>query len=188
MKVKIDTIQIDKARIIGAFFLLVFLAYGFGRNLFDSESDAEKYMGALLIMANSIMVFFIGFWFRKTLQQYNALVGNIYLFARTFEAIILACLVLKLFSLSLISDNIGYFLGMLVLGLGSIPMCLTLYKHQIAPAWLAIWGIIGYSIFSFGFLMELFGNEWSMYLLGLAGLWEITFGIWLMMKGGQSKK
>jgi hypothetical protein len=40
-----------------------------------------------------------------------------------------------------------------------------------------------YAIFSFGFLMELF--ERSMYLLSLGGLWEITFAIWLIIKGGQ---
>jgi hypothetical protein len=27
-----------------------------------------------------------------------------------------------------------------------------------------------------------------MYLLGLAGLWEITFAIWLIIYGGQSAK
>jgi len=27
-----------------------------------------------------------------------------------------------------------------------------------------------------------------MYLLGLAGLWEITFAIWLIIYGGQSVK
>ncbi len=87
-----------------------------------------------------------------------------------------------------ISDDLGYFLAMLVLGLGSIPMCLTLYKHKISPSWLAIWGVVGYAFFSFGFLMELFGKEWSMYLLGLGGLWEIIFAIWLIIYGGQSVK
>ena len=75
---------------------------------------------------------------------------------------------------------------MLVLGIGSIPMCLTLLKHKIAPSWLAIWGAIGYAVFAFGMLMELFGYEWSMYLLGLGGLWEITFAIWLIIRGSKT--
>ncbi|MDO5607707.1 MAG: DUF4386 family protein [Capnocytophaga sp.] len=77
---------------------------------------------------------------------------------------------------------------MLVLGLGSIPMCLMLYKYKIVPTWLAIWGAIGYAVFSFGFLKVLFGKEWSMLLLGLGGLWEITFAIWLIIYGRQYLK
>ncbi|OYX94606.1 MAG: hypothetical protein B7Y76_10525 [Sphingobacteriia bacterium 35-40-5] len=188
MKDKSNSSKIFKARTIGFFFLLAFLAYGFGRYLVESTNNSEKYIGALLIIANSVMVLFIGILFRKTLKQYNSLVGNIYLYTRVFEALALASLVLTLFLKGNISDDLGYFLAMLVLGLGSIPMCLTLHKHKISPPWLAIWGAIGYTIFSFGFLMELFGKEWSMYLLGISGLWEITFASWLIIYGRQSVK
>lgn len=180
--------RIYKARVIGSFFLLVFFAYGFGQYLFKCESQSEKYAGALLILTNSILVLFIGMFLRKTLQQYNVLVGNIYLVTRTFEAIALATIVLNLIPNVSIPVEYVYFLAMLVLGLGSIPMCLTLYKHKISPPWLAIWGVIGYAVFAFGFLMEFFGNAWSIYLLALAGLWELTFGIWLIIKGEQNDK
>jgi hypothetical protein len=188
MKDKSNSSKIFKARTIGSFFLLAFLAYGFGRHLFESTNSTGKYLGVLLIISNSVMVLFIGILFRKTLNQYNSLVSNIYLYTRVFEALALASIVLTLFLKGNISYDLGYFLAMLVLGLGSIPMCLTLHKHKIAPTWLAIWGAVGYAIFSFGFLMELFGKEWSMYLLGPGGLWEITFAIWLIIKGGQNKE
>ncbi|WP_062062886.1 DUF4386 domain-containing protein [Aquimarina longa] len=81
----------------------------------------------------------------------------------------------------------GYFIAMLVLGIGSIPMCYIFYKEKLAPKWLALWGVIGYAVLAFGFLMELFGKEWSMYLLILGGLWEITFAIWLVIKGRKNK-
>nr|WP_315155712.1 DUF4386 domain-containing protein [uncultured Flavobacterium sp.] len=80
-----------------------------------------------------------------------------------------------------------YFLAMLILGLSSIPMCLILCKHNITPTWLVIWGVIGYAVFSFAFLMEFFCKQWSMYHLILAGFWELTFGKWLIIKGGQKK-
>ena len=177
-------IEIKNAKITGAFFLLVFLAYGFGQYYFKSDVLFIKYIGVILILLNSTMVLLIGILFRKTLLQYNATVGNVYLFTSIFEAIVLAIVVLKLFFKVNISDDFGYFPAMLVLGVGvgSIPMCLTLYKHQISPTWLALWGVIGYTIFAFGFLMELFGKEWSMYLLIFAGLWEITFGLWLLIR------
>ena len=182
------SIKIYKARIIGSFFLLAFLAYGFGRYYFEKDEIQTKFIGTTLILLNSTIVLFIGILFKKTLQKYNTTIGNIYLFTRIFEAIALASLVLKLFLSVNVSDDIGYFLAMLVLGLGSIPMCFTLFKQRLAPAWLAIWGIVGYAMFSFGFLMEFFGRAWSMYLLGFSGLWEITFAIWLIIKGGQNAR
>jgi hypothetical protein len=179
--------EIHKARTIGAYFLLVFIAYGLGRHLFETEEEAGKYIGALLILANSIMVLFIGIYIRKTLQRYSTLIGNLYSLARVIEAVALLSILLNLVPAIHIDIDYPYFIAMFVLGLGSIPMCLALYKNRILPAWLAIWGFIGYTVFAFGFLMELFGKNWSMYLLALAGLWEITFGIWLIAKSGIKK-
>jgi hypothetical protein len=178
-------VKIQKARIIGSFFLLAFLLYGIGRNIFESEILTEKYTGALLIIANSVIVLLIGIFLRKTIQKHNVLIGNVYLFSRVFEAIALASIVLNIIPSVNIPLDYGYFLGMIVLGIGSIPTCLLLLKYKIIPKWLAIWGIIGYAVFAFGFIMELFGKEWSMYLLGLGGLWEIYFAIWLIIKGGK---
>lgn len=178
-------VKIQKARIIGSFFLFAFLLYGIGRNIFESEILTEKYTGALLIITNSIIVIFIGILLRKTIQKHNVLAGNIYLFSRVFEAIALASIVLNIIPTLKVSLEYGYFLGMIVLGIGSIPMCFILLKHKITPKWLATWGMIGYTVFTFGFLMELFGKEWSIYLLGLGGLWEIYFAIWLILKDGK---
>ena len=188
MKSNNNPIVIYNAKTIGSFFLLAFIAYGFGRHLFESKIVSEKYLGSVLIITNSIMVLFIGIFLRKTLQKYSVLVGNIYLFTRIFEATALASIVLNLIPAVSVSYNYGYLIAMLVLGLGSIPMCLTLFRQRLSPSWLAIWGMIGYAVFAFGFLMEFFGKEWSMYLLALGGLWEITFAIWLIIKGGQNKE
>ncbi|HHT22260.1 MAG TPA: DUF4386 domain-containing protein [Bacteroidales bacterium] len=184
MKDKSNAITIFNARTIGVFFLLAFLAYGIGSQLFESTNNPEKYLGALLIIANSVMVLFIGILLRKTLKLYNPTVGNIYLFTRIFEVLALSAVLLK----GIVSNDLGYFLAMLVLGIGSIPMCLTLLKHKITPSWLAIWGAIGYAVFAFGFLMEFFGKAWSMYLLGLGGLWEVVFAVWLIVRGSKKVK
>jgi len=188
MKDKNYAITIFNARTIGVFFLLAFLAYGIGSQLFESTNNPEKYLGALLITANSVIVLFIGILLRKTLKLYNQLVANIYLFTRIFEAFALASIILTIFPKVNISGHLVYNLGMLVLGMGSIPMCLTLLKHRITTSWLAIWGAIGYAVFAFGFLMELFGKEWSLYLLAPGGLWEVTFGIWLLIREGKGFK
>lgn len=176
------------ARLIGTCFLLAFVFYGVGRFLFDSVQPASRYFGAALIMLNSISVVSIGFLLQKTLLQYNGWVGSFYLQARIIEAIALVSLVLDLLPGIYFKSEIPYFVGMLSLGLGSIPMCWELFKSRLCPRWLAIWGIVGYSLFSFGFLSEFFGKHWSMYLLGFAGLWEVVFGCWLILKNGRHQK
>ena len=90
MKDKGNSITVFNAGLIGVFFLLAFLAYGIGRQLFESTDNPEKYLGALLIVSNSVMVLFIGILLRRTLKRYNPTVGNIYLFTRIFEALALS--------------------------------------------------------------------------------------------------
>jgi len=77
---------------------------------------------------------------------------------------------------------------MLSLGIGSIPMCYVLYKNNLVANCIAIWGIIGYSLLSLGFLMEFFGNQWSNYLLIIGGLWEMTFVVRLIARVERSSK
>jgi hypothetical protein len=177
--------RIPGARMIGAFFLLAFLLYGFGRNLFENEAYSDKYAGAILILSNSIVVLLIGIQLRKTLINENMLVANTYLISRFIESLALLSIVLNLVPGVSISMDYGYFVAMLVLGIGSVPMCYTLYKNGLIPMWLGLWGIIGYAVFAFGFLMEFFGQSWSMYLLIPGGLWEVVFAVWLLIKGGE---
>jgi len=181
------SLQVKKARWVGALFLSAFLLYGIGRNLFESELFNQKCIGAALIITNSIVVIFIGFFLRKTIIQYNLWAGNAYLFSRVIESIGLVIIVINLVSSISFSLDFGYFVAMLSLGIGSIPMCYIFFKHNVLPKWLAIWGLIGYTFLALGFLMELFGKEWSMYLLILGGLWELTFSIWLIIKAGTIK-
>jgi hypothetical protein len=176
---------IHHSKIIGSFFLLAFLAYGFGRHFFDNGQGSVQYLGALLIVVNSLMVFLIGLLLRRTLRKFHPLVADIYLFTRIVESIALASIVLGLIPALSISPDIGYFVAMLVLGLGSIPMCWSLFTYKISPSWLAMWGVFGYAIFTLGFVLELVSLEWSMYFLMPGALWEITFALWLIVRKGK---
>ena len=182
MKQKSNSYQFTKSRVIGVLFLLAFLFYGIGRSLFESELLTQKHIGSMLIIMNSVVVLFIGIFIRKTIIKFNFLIGNTYLLIRVLEALALSSILLNLIPTISISMDYGYFIAMLFLGIGSIPMCYICYKHNLLPKWLALWGLIGYTFLAFGFLMELFGKEWSMYLLLLGGIWEITFAIWLILK------
>jgi len=124
-----------KTRIIGLLFISAFLLYGFGRSLFETKLHIQKYFGALLIILNSVAVVFIGVYIRKTLIKINVLIANTYLFSRLIEALALSSIILNLFPNSTISLDFGYFIALLFLGIGSIPMCYTFYKHNLLPKW-----------------------------------------------------
>lgn len=72
-------------------------------------------------------------------------------------------------------------MAMIVLGLGSLPLCWSLLLHRLVGSLFAVWGLVGYAVFALGFLLEFFGFPYSMYLLIPGGLWEITFGICLLV-------
>ena len=88
---------------------------------------------------------------KKTIKSYQSLIANIYLFTRIIEAFALSSIVINLIPTINISYDLGYHIAMLSLGIGSIPMCYVLYKNKLVLNWLAIWGIIGYSLLSLGF-------------------------------------
>src|SRR5210317_1534692 len=103
--------QVHKASIIGLLFLMAFLFYGIGRNMFESDLMTQKYTGTGLIIANSIIVVFIGVLLRKTILKYNIQVANIYLVSRLIESIALASIVLNLIPNYSASMDNGYFIA-----------------------------------------------------------------------------
>jgi hypothetical protein len=182
---KLSVVEINDATIIGLLFLIAFPAYGFGQYYFENENT--KTIGMLLMLINSIVVISIGFLLVKTIYQFRPNIALVYLFTRIYGGLLLAGPVLNFLTEIRIFSGLVYSIAMLALGLGSVPMCLTLFKYRITPSWLAIWGIVGYALLAFGFLMELMNLKWSMYLGPLGGLWEITFGVWLItIKKSQS--
>ena len=77
----------------------------------------------------------------------------------------------------------AYQIGMSTLGISGLVLCYTLYKANLVPRWLAVWGLAGYAIIFCGMLSEIMGSG-----LGLAsslpgGLWEVFMGVWLIVKG-----
>jgi Domain of unknown function (DUF4386) len=80
----------------------------------------------------------------------------------------------------------AYLVGMLALGLGSLPFCYLLYRSRLVPRSISVLGLIGYSALLTGSSIELFGINLYMlhYLPG--GLFELILPIWLIVKGFNS--
>ncbi len=81
----------------------------------------------------------------------------------------------------------GYFytyqVGMAIWGIGGLALTFILIQSRLVPRFLAIWGFVGYMIHATGAVMELFGLPYSTYFIIPGGLFEITFSLWMIIKG-----
>lgn len=86
-------------------------------------------------------------------------------------------------ALAVDGNDIAYQVAQAGLAFGAFFLCVLLYRTALVPRWLAAWGAIGYVIHFAGASAELLGSPVSMILLIPGGLFELTFGVWLLVKG-----
>lgn len=176
-----------------------------------ASSRPQLMTAALLLVLNSLCVTAIAILLYPVLKRYHPRTGLWYLAARMMEALILLvgliCLLL-LFTLSTESAKTNladptctglffqmamqgnfwaYQLAMIILGLGSIPFCYLLFRQRLVPAYLSIAGLLGYMLLTLGACLELFGYRLGILLSLPGGLFEVIFGIRLMLKGFRLK-
>jgi len=77
----------------------------------------------------------------------------------------------------------AYQVGMAIWGIGGLALTHILIQSRLVPRFLAIWGFIGYVFHGTGAVLELFGLPYSTYFIIPGGLFEITFSLWLIIKG-----
>src|SRR3954470_9639449 len=184
------------ARIVGVLFLAGFVAYGVGnliatgivRSDDRSSSTALFVTGAALMLLNSAFVIGIGVLMFPILRPHNKAIAEGYLGTRIFEGVVLAIGVLSLIVLTdsdAIDANAAFYnAAEAVLGIGSLFFCALLFRTGLVPRWLAAWGFIGYACFAGGTLLELFGVAGAGLVGAIpGGLFELTFGIWLIARG-----
>jgi hypothetical protein len=80
----------------------------------------------------------------------------------------------------------AYEIGMSALGLSGLVLCYTLYRTKLVPAWLALWGLIGYTVILCGMLSAVMGSGLGDISSIPGGLWEVFVGVWLIVKGFNS--
>lgn len=175
--------QLKHAKTIGILFLAAFPAFGIGQYLLGSEATIEKIVGASLITINSMIVLAIGLLLSRTISKLHKTIGNLYFAGRLMEAILLFLMVFISFDIiPFLSKEVLYQCAMLILGMVSIHMCWIFWKNSTLPSWISLWGMIGYTLFAIGFILELMGVPLSMYFLVVGGFWELFFGIWVIAK------
>ena len=185
------------ARIVGVLFLAGFLAYGVGnliatgivRSDDRGSSTALFVTGAALMLLNSAFVIGIGVLMLPILRPHNKAIAAGYLGTRIFEGVVLAIGVVSLIVLTdsaaaIHANSVFYNIAEAGLGIGSLFFCALLLRTKLVPRFLAVWGFIGYACFAVGTLLELFGVAGAGLVGAIpGGLFELTFGIWLIARG-----
>ncbi len=77
----------------------------------------------------------------------------------------------------------AYEIGMSTLGISGLLLCSTLYKANLVPRWLAVWGLLGYATILVGMVSAIMGSGLGDLSSLPGGLWEVFMGVWLIAKG-----
>ncbi len=176
----------SRDRAIGSLFLAAFLLYGIGTVL---ATGTALYVGAALMLLNSMAVAAIGILVRPVLAPHDRRVGGLYLATRLIEAVLLGVGAVILIArgadeTALALNQNVYHAGMVVLGLGSLAFCRVLIRVPLVPKALGWLGLVGYAIFAVGMLLDAAGHTTAGMILLIPGaLFEISFGIWLIARG-----
>ena len=155
----------------------------------DHRSDSTAlFVGIALMLLTSAIVIGIGDLMLPILRAHNKAITASYLRTRIFERVVLALGVVSLIVLTS-SDAIDanaalYNIAEAGLGIGSLFFCALLFRTGLVPRFLAVWGFIGYACFAGGNLLELSGTTGAALVGAIpGGLFELTFGIWLIARG-----
>ena len=107
--------------------------------------------------------------------------GSAYLKAVTPTTFSLQALSTVLIQASPYADNIGW----IALGLAGVMLNSVFYRSKLVPRWIAVWGLIGYTIICCGMVSQLMGAGAGLGLVSElpGGLWEVFVGGWLIVKG-----
>ena len=113
--------------------------------------------------------------------------GDIYFTARIAEGLLLGISAIALHSSFFglpISSDAFYRLGMIALGLGSLPMCIWLIRSKFIPTVLGALGFTGYVCLIAVMVTAASGFETaSMALLLPSAAFEVMFGLILVLRG-----
>ena len=168
-----------EGRLFGGLVLAAFLLYGIGSALVDDP------LGVGLVAVNSVAVAIVGIIGFRLLRNHSPRVGAGYLVTRLAEAILLVGgVALYTYADRSDADTQGYLLGMLVLGIGSVPFWYVVGRGPWLSTRFALWGVAGYVALAAGALMELTtGREVTYFFAAPGGLFEVAVGLHLLRRG-----
>src|ERR1700716_2185019 len=182
------------SRLIGALFLLGFLCYGVGSGLATSVTGGSDFLstisahqttlviGAFLMFLNTGIDVGKGVLFFPILEKHSKRTALGYLAALIVEVVLLDLGVLALLLIIPLAQHAGDAgaktirlilvqsnatanqMGERTLGVGGLLLCVLLFRSQLLPRWLAVWGLIGSPLLAAGTIAEGLGVHIYRYL------------------------
>jgi hypothetical protein len=201
------------ASVIGALFLLGFASYGTGFGLVTSVVGAHDFLstiaahrttlvlGAFLMFVNSAVDLGKGVLFFPIVENHGKRTALGYLATMIVEVVLLAVGVLCLLLIvplgpyasadwarpvgALLNEGntLAYQLAMTSLAVGNVFLWSLAFRVRLIPRWLSVWGVVGYGMFLFGAIAEIFGSHIGLMCTIAGGLFEVLLGFWLIFKG-----
>ena len=80
----------------------------------------------------------------------------------------------------------AYQIGMVALGMAGLMLCYGFSRAKLVPQFFVIWGLIGYVSFLGGSMLEVLGFNLQLLHTLPGGLWEMSIGVYLIVKGFNS--
>ena len=173
--------------------------------------DSNLLLGAFSVLIMAVGIVFIAIAFFQVVKRQSETIALTYLSLRIVECLLLVVgtiCYLYIMALSRSSEKmpftsdyplaiamalkikyVGFQIAMMVLGFGSLFLCYSLYKSQVVPAFLSVWGGIGYLLLLTSAVLDICGvidttNGLGSLLYIPGGLWEmLVFPLWLFIKG-----
>lgn len=172
----------------------------------NADSVGQLVAGAGLMLLNSAAVVTIGVLTFPVLRRQYRRTASSYLLTRVVEGILLAAPAVGILTLALTNPTgattgdsesglaglartfvengtTTYWVAMAVLGIGSVAFCRALMRSGLLPRLLALGGMVAYSVFALGSLLELGGYPVGLMLSAPGGLFEVVAGSYLLFKG-----
>jgi hypothetical protein len=170
-------------------------------------NDRQLGAGALLMLVNSAVVAAIGVLALPVLRDHDELSAHAYLIGRAIEAVLLAVgIVFLLLLIPLAGEHVdagaaedsalpalarvaqggnhySYQFAMISLGVAGLLFSRVLLRARLVPAFLAVWGLIGYATFLLGAMLEILGYGVGVALSIPGGLFEVALGVLLVIRG-----
>ncbi len=165
----------------------------------------------VLLLANSLAVAMIGVLSFPLIRYKSEILAKSYLTFRIMESIILIIGIVSLLVLIPLSNLLvesggsnqslylllsglllktnwyAYLIGMIVLGLGGASFCVFLLKYKVVPKALSILGVVGYVVLCVTSIISVVGPKLGLYVTLPVFLFEVTFGVWLIVRGIDTK-
>jgi hypothetical protein len=80
-------------------------------------------------------------------------------------------------------NHYSYQIAMMSVAIVGVVFCRVLFRARLVPRFMAVWGLVGYAVFLVGAVLEVFGYGVGVVLAVPGGLFEIAFGVLLIVRG-----